>query len=528
MKKFILKLFIFNLFALLPFSSSAQNTNLKNEVKATMLKATEFMVEKVSNNGGYLWNYTSDLSRYWGEMEAKSSMIWNQPPGTPTMGQLFIDAYHATGNEYYYQAAEQVARALIWGQLDCGGWNYLIDFAGETSIKEWYATIGKNGWRLEEFQHYYGNATFDDEATSGPAFFLLRLYLEKHDPQYKVPLEKAINFVLESQYPIGGWPQRYPLKYDYPRNGYPDYSSFITLNDDVHRNNVELLIMCYQTLGNPKLLEPIRRAMNCILLLQQGHPQAGWSWQFTTDLQPAGARTYEPTGLYSSATYSCIEMMMDYYEYTGETKFLARIPGAIDFLESIKLPKEMHQLYPRKLQSDQELFPSCVELETNEPLYVHRTGSNVTNGKYFADHNPQNQWMPTFSMRVLNLNSLKDRYAQLLKSHTEEIIKKSPLKNSDENAYPKYFSGIIRAVEEREVKQIIGEIEKKPYWEGTFANSYPFVGHGPKEVSDGDFRCTQVGDQYDTSPFRFSEETKGITTSAYIRNMFRLICYLNQ
>jgi hypothetical protein len=35
----------------------------------------------------------------------------------------------------------------------------MIDFAGDRSLKEWYNTIGKNGWRLEEFQHYYGNDT---------------------------------------------------------------------------------------------------------------------------------------------------------------------------------------------------------------------------------------------------------------------------------------------------------------------------------------------------------------------------------
>lgn len=92
----------------------------------------------------------------------------------------------------------------------------MFDFAGENSIRQWYATIGKNAWRLEEFQHYYGNATFDDEGTMQAAKFLLRLYVEKYDPAYRAPLEKTIRFVLESQYPIGGWPQRYPLKHDHP------------------------------------------------------------------------------------------------------------------------------------------------------------------------------------------------------------------------------------------------------------------------------------------------------------------------
>ena len=77
-------------------------------------------------------------------------------------------------------------------------------------LKDWYATYGANAWRLEEFQHYWGNATFDDAGTSEAMQFLLRLYVERHDPRYLPPLRRALSFVLDSQYPIGGWPQRWP------------------------------------------------------------------------------------------------------------------------------------------------------------------------------------------------------------------------------------------------------------------------------------------------------------------------------
>lgn len=42
-----------------------------SDIKVAMMKATRFMVEKVSNRGGYLWNYSPDFSRCWGELEAK-------------------------------------------------------------------------------------------------------------------------------------------------------------------------------------------------------------------------------------------------------------------------------------------------------------------------------------------------------------------------------------------------------------------------------------------------------------------------
>ena len=98
----------------------------RNDAEAAMKRATRFMVEKVSYRGGYLWNYLPDMSRRWGEMEARPTMIWLQPPGTSSMGHEFLDAYHATGDEYYYQAAEQVGAALIWGQHPSGGWTQII------------------------------------------------------------------------------------------------------------------------------------------------------------------------------------------------------------------------------------------------------------------------------------------------------------------------------------------------------------------------------------------------------------------
>ena len=76
-----------------------------DEVRDAMRRATEFMMEKVSYNGGFVWNYMPDFSRQWGEMEAKRTMVWIQPPGTPSVGHLLLDAYHCTGDEYYYDVS---------------------------------------------------------------------------------------------------------------------------------------------------------------------------------------------------------------------------------------------------------------------------------------------------------------------------------------------------------------------------------------------------------------------------------------
>ena len=486
----------------------------RDEVTATMKRATTFMTEKLAYKGGYVWNYLPDLSRRWGEMEARETMIWIQPPGTATVGHLYLDAYHATGDNFYYQAAEQVAGALIWAQHPAGGWNYVADFAGERSLKEWYETVGKNGWRLEEFQHYWGNATFDDAGTAESAKFLLRLYLEKRDPKYRPSLDKAIQFVLDSQYPIGAWPQRYPRVAEHSTRGLPDYTAYPTFNDDVAGENIDFLVMCYQTLGDARLLDPILRGMNAFIVTQQGPPQPGWSLQYSLDLKPVQARTYEPRSLATHTTARNLELMVQFYRLTGDTKFLARVPEAIDWLESIALPPGVAPAG--------RTHATFIEVGTNRPLYIHREGSNVLNGRYYWDSNPKDTLGHYSSFRPINIAALRKLYADARAMTPEQATKGSPLvAGHGVLPLPKYFAlmpapGVTAA-------SSIASLNKEGYWLAPLGyNSHPYKGDGSTNVAPGSYGTTHVGDESDTSPYPDKTLT-GISIEAFIRNMSVLI-----
>ena len=506
----------------------AQNESLQQQAEQAMYKATEFMSDSVSTNGGYVWYYLPDLSRRWGEMEAYKTMVWVQDAGTVGVGHTLLDAYDVTHNEYYYQAAEKAADALIWGQSNEGGWNYIIDFAGDRSLKEWYNTIGKNGWRLEEFQHYYGNDTYDDDVTSDAARLLLRIYLEKLDPKFKPPLDKAINFVLKSQYPNGGWPQRYPLRYDFKKAGHPDYSSYYTFNDEVIWENVNFLIQCYMTLGEARFLDPIYRGMNFYMLSQT--QSGGWAQQYDMNMKPAGARTYEPASLLPRTTFSNAMLLLKFYQYTGNKKFLARVPDAIKFLEKTRLPESM-------TNNGRFTHPTFVDPVSDKPIYVHRKGSNVKYGFYYVDSSDKNLLGHYGGKRSYDIGKLKEEYKRISALSPEEATKESPLmpRKFEHAGTPQSFYYLNRNVDdendsmvsEQRVRSIISALDSHNRWLVKHVMiSNPYIGDGQNKEPTDQYASTYVGDNTDTSPYRDLSEQEYISTPAYINNMELLISYL--
>ena len=101
---------------------------LREQAAEALRKATDYFRTKVSTEGGYLWRYSEDLPRREGERPATDTMVWVQPPGTPTVGLAFLDAHEATGERTYRDAARDAALALVRGQLRSGGWDYQIEF----------------------------------------------------------------------------------------------------------------------------------------------------------------------------------------------------------------------------------------------------------------------------------------------------------------------------------------------------------------------------------------------------------------
>src|SRR5687767_11752416 len=120
------------------FPASAADTLARDEVNASLRRATEFFHGTVARHGGYVYLQSGDLTLREAEGTTDENTVWVQPPGTPAVGEAFLDAYEATGDEIHLKAAKDAARSLVVGQLQSGGWTYSIDFDPERRKKTAY------------------------------------------------------------------------------------------------------------------------------------------------------------------------------------------------------------------------------------------------------------------------------------------------------------------------------------------------------------------------------------------------------
>ncbi len=510
-------------------SPADPSEELNAQIRTAMLRATKFMMDEVSLEGGFVWYTLPDFSRRWGELEANATSIWIQPPGTATVGHLLLDAWTVTQDPYYLDAAQRVADVLIKAQHASGGWNYLHDLAGAASEREWYERVGSNAWRLEEFQHYLGNATFDDAGTYEATVFFLRLAASGAKPRHQQALDRAIQFILDSQYPNGGWPQRYPPVTNSPI----PYADYVTFNDGVTLLNIRVLLAAYQLMDKPELRDAALRGMQTLLDLWQGPAQPGWALQYDSNGKPAAGRSYEPASLSSSMSATNVFVLTVFYRITGDQRFLEPIPDTLRWLDELALPPES--------VVDGRTHPRIIELGTNKPLYLYRRGSNAHNGEYYTQYVPGETVIHYPSTGRIDVSRLRALYEQALAFKPEADFDQR-LAVEELLAIPRLYisrqtlggiDGTERALSGEPLTQeqaatLVGELNARGYWPTLRKRSTNPPGTAiPLEPAVGNFQRTWVGDRSDTSPFVGEVAQEVIATDVYVANMTRLLRFLD-
>jgi PelA/Pel-15E family pectate lyase len=344
---------------------------LATQASTAIRTAAGYFHDEVAVRGGYVYHVTLDLRTRWGEGLASPDQIWVQPPATPTVGMAFLEAYAATGDKFYLQAATDAATALVYGQLQSGGWQNCVDFNPRGERVNLYRN-GKGGGK--------NNSSLDDGQSSTALLFLVQADAA-HKFQHAVIHEATLiglNALLAAQYPNGAFPQVWtgpvhpqPVKaanfpkYDWRTEGrVKEYWTAYTLNDNVPGYVAKTLREAHRVYQDPKYQEALRRLGDFLVLAQMPAPQRGWAQQYSFDMQPIWARKFEPPGISGDETQETIETLLMIYELSGEMKYLDPIPEALAWLKQSRLPDGQLARY--------------YELETNRPLYMTRDGEKYS------------------------------------------------------------------------------------------------------------------------------------------------------
>lgn len=264
---------------------------------------------------------------------------------------------------YTSDEARHIGDVILSFQTASGGWSKNLDMSGSPRLKgQIYAAAnaaptpaqeGDFDKPRDEKWHYI--ATLDNDATNTELHFLAELSaaLPGHDgDKYRASFLRGVEYLLEAQFPNGGWPQVYPLE-----GGYHDA---ITFNDNAVIESVELLTRAAgrarvtseptgeeiafagspyaSRMGDagrphtatedytfvPAVLAQrshaaVEKALGCVLATQvrlpapegKGAVLTVWGQQHDPlTLQPVSARNYEPAALSSGESSDILEYLM--------------------------------------------------------------------------------------------------------------------------------------------------------------------------------------------------------------------------
>lgn len=436
--------------------SSAAELPLREQAIAGLKRAATFYRTKAASHGGYVYYYSPDFTQRWGEGSATADQIFVQPPGTPAVGMAFLTAHAATGDPFYLDAAREAAEALVHGQLESGGWAQVIDFDPRGSKAGQYRN-GKGRGR--------NYSTLDDGISQSALRFLMhtdRALGFKH-----TAIHEAVEFgrksLLAAQFPSGAFPQVWsgpvpahpPAKASFPDydwrtgNRIKNYWDLPTLNDDLCGYTAHTLQYAWEIYRDDRCRSALLKLGDFLIAAQMPDPQPAWAQQYDFQMRPVWARKFEPPAVSGRESQDAMEVLMRIYRLSGDAKYLAPIPRALDFLKRVRLPDGRLARY--------------YELATSKPLYMTKD--------YQLTHDD---------------SDAPEHYGWKTASHLDAI--EAAFKVIHSGAAPSPAAG--KSVSDDRVRRILLELDAEGRWVSTYVGER-LVGQ-PKFASGAKYLASEV------------------------------------
>lgn len=242
----------------------------------------------------------------------------------------FIQANPDQPSYAIHQVREIVANILLF-QRDNGGWPKDYDMTAVLTpdqAKEVRATRAR------------ADTSYDNGNIHSQVAYLARALTQEDEPAWRLACERGLDFMFASQYPNGGFPQRFPN----PK----DFHAHITFNDGVMIGILEVLDAAadegsahFRWLDEgrrERARQAVRRGIDCILRCQirEAETLTGWCQQHDeTTFEPRPARTFELASLCPQETAEIVRFLIRAKAPSPEV--LASTEGAVAWLDRVKL-----------------------------------------------------------------------------------------------------------------------------------------------------------------------------------------------
>lgn len=289
----------------------------------------------------------------------------------------------------WYRSAEarRIADIVVSFQTPSGGWSKNLNLRDHIRRPgELWATdngshflSGVDYDRPQEPSWHY-IATIDNDATTTEIAFLGRMgdHLKGRDGEpYRTAFRKGVEYLLEAQFPNGGWPQVWPLE-----GGYHDA---ITYNDDAMVQVLELLRQIaggqYGFVGpelKSKASASVEKGIACILATQivvNGHKTAWPQQSDPLTMQPTSARNFEPPAESAAESARLLEFLMSLDH--PSPAIISAIDAGIEWLKTTEIHDRswMREDGVRALVATPgaaPLWARYYQIGTNKPIFGDR------------------------------------------------------------------------------------------------------------------------------------------------------------
>jgi PelA/Pel-15E family pectate lyase len=257
--------------------------------------------------------------------------------------------------------AIRIGDNLISWQMDNGGWERVYGMAAIPFSPE-----KGHVWRGSPFGDGVERGDFLKGRTTEPLRFLARLYNETGETRFRDAFCRGLDFILNAQYPSGGWPRHYPIVGASPTAA--PFNNAATFYNDAMVITLEFIqdVLAEEYPFGfvdrsymPRLQAAFDKGIEFILKAQievDGRLTAWAQRHNPITYEPVAGRAFEPVAINPWVSVGIVKLLLSLPEPSPEVKYA--VLSAVEYLERVRLEDGRWAMF--------------YQLGTNRPIFAGR------------------------------------------------------------------------------------------------------------------------------------------------------------